>query len=289
MTSAHRPHDERPPVLVKFGGELLEDAARLNTVVAALAAAAPETPLVVVHGGGKEIDAALKRAGIEKRQVDGLRITDQPTLDVVVSVLAGAVNTRFVAALNTAGVPAVGLTGADARCGLSTRAPAHRAVDGAVVDLGLVGLPSAQSDTRLLASLAAGGFVPVIACIGIDADGRLLNVNADTLASHVAARLSASRLVIAGATAGVLDEKGKTVATLDPDAIDGLIRAGTATVGMVAKLKACEQALAEGVGEVVIVDGRDGPALESAVAAEPPATATRIVRSAARAEAGEGT
>ena len=102
------------PLVLKFGGELLEDRAHLAGVVAAVTTiAATGTPLVVVHGGGKEIDAALKVAGIDKRQVDGLRITDDRTLDVVVSVLAGAVNTRFVAALTTAGVPAVGLTGAD--------------------------------------------------------------------------------------------------------------------------------------------------------------------------------
>src|SRR6185369_17979927 len=100
-------------------------------------------PLVVVHGGGKEIDAALRTAGIEKRQVDGLRITDQPTLEIVVAVLAGAVNTRFVAALNAAGVAAVGLTGADAQCGLAEIAPPHRAVDGRLVDLGRVGVPAA--------------------------------------------------------------------------------------------------------------------------------------------------
>ena len=108
------------PLVLKFGGELLEDASRLQTVVGAIARiAARSIPLVIVHGGGKEIDAALKIAGLEKRQVDGLRITDEPTLEVVVSVLAGAVNTRFVAALNTAGVRGVGLTGADGGCGRS--------------------------------------------------------------------------------------------------------------------------------------------------------------------------
>src|SRR5690349_6375895 len=102
------------PLVIKFGGELLDDPGRLATVVAGVRAiAARTTGVVIVHGGGKEIDAALEQAGIEKRQVDGLRITDGPTLDVVVSVLAGAINTRFVAALGAAGVRAVGLTGAD--------------------------------------------------------------------------------------------------------------------------------------------------------------------------------
>ena len=106
------------PLVIKFGGELLEDRAHLATVVGAVATISTTgTPLVVVHGGGREIDAALKVAGIDKRQVDGLRITDDATLDVVVSVLAGAVNTRLVAALTTAGVATVGLTGADMGAG----------------------------------------------------------------------------------------------------------------------------------------------------------------------------
>src|SRR5262245_50639874 len=154
------------PVVVKFGGELLEDRAQLAQAVAAVASiAGTGGPLVVVHGGGREIDAALKTAGIEKRQVDGLRVTDEPTLDVVVSVLAGAVNTRFVAALTAAGVGAVGLTGVDGWCGLSDPAPPHQATDGRVVDLGRVGVPTAAADVRLLEVLVAAGFVPVIACI----------------------------------------------------------------------------------------------------------------------------
>src|SRR5437867_3592930 len=136
------------PLVFKFGGELIEDASRMKTAATAIAAAARTTPLVVIHGGGREIDAALKRTGIEPQQVDGLRITDAATLDVVVAVLAGAVNTRFVAALNTAGVAAVGLTGADAKCGLSQRAPAHRRVDGRTVDLGHVGVPTDRADAR---------------------------------------------------------------------------------------------------------------------------------------------
>ena len=99
------------PVVLKFGGELLEEPTRVAELASALARLAKSVPLVIVHGGGREIDAALARAGIEKRQVDGLRITDEPTLDIVVSVLAGLINTRLVAALGAAGVPAVGLTG----------------------------------------------------------------------------------------------------------------------------------------------------------------------------------
>ena len=269
------------PLLLKVGGELLEDPAHLGSIVASIASIAGSgRPLVVVHGGGREIDAALKAAGIEKRQVDGLRITDVPTLDVVVSVLAGAVNTRFVAALQAAGVAAVGLTGADGACGLSVAAPPHRSVDGRVVDLGRVGVPAPDADMRLLQSLGREGFVPVIASIGVDRDGRLFNVNADTFAGHLAARLGAARLVIAGTTPGVLDGAGATLPELDADSIAALIDDRTATAGMIAKLRACAHAIAGGVDAVVIVDGRDRADLEAA-AESAPRRATRVTRTAA--------
>ena len=268
-------------VVLKFGGELLEDSARMNAVVASIAQiASTGTPLAIVHGGGREIDAALKVAGIDKRQVEGLRVTDDPTLDVVVSVLAGIVNTRFVAALSAAGVAAVGLTGADGRCGLSDVAPPHKTVDGRSVELGRVGVPSSKSDARVLQTLMNDGFVPVLCSIGMTNDGQLLNVNADTMAGHLAGALHARRLVIAGSTAGVLDDAGHTVGLLDPAAIARLVSSGTATAGMIAKLRACEEALAGGVDDVIIVDGRDGTALGAISipgAGTVPATATRIV------------
>jgi acetylglutamate kinase len=266
------------PLVLKFGGELLEDRGHLATLVAALRTIAARGPVVVVHGGGKEIDAALHAAGIEKRQVDGLRITDEATLDVVVSVLAGTVNTRVVAALNTAGVGAVGLTGADGLCGLSEAAPPHRATDGRTVDLGRVGIPIGAADGRLVDVLVGAGFVPVIACIGIGADGRLFNVNADTFAGHLAAQLGARRLIVAGTTPGVRDDSGATLAVLDSAAVARLVADGTATAGMIAKLRACEQALASGVDDVVIVDGRDPVALEAAARGEAPPQSSVIRR-----------
>jgi acetylglutamate kinase len=269
-----------PPVVLKFGGELLEDPARIDAVVSSVAAmSAAGTPLVIVHGGGREIDAALKVAGIEKRQIEGLRITDDATLDIVVSVLAGAVNTRFVAALSAAGVPAVGVTGADGPIGLCDVAEPHTTVDGASVELGRVGVPNRESNMRLLKTLIGDGFVPVVSSIGTTRQGHLLNVNADTMAGHLARMLRARRLVIAGSTAGVLDDQGHTVALLDPAAIATLVTGGTATAGMIAKLRACEDALAGGVDDVVIVDGRNGDALRAscmAAGAVPP-SATLIV------------
>ena len=265
------------PFVIKFGGELLEDPMRLQVVIGALGEiGARGEPLVIVHGGGKEIDTALAQAGIAKRQVDGLRITDEATLEVVVSVLAGAINTRFVATLNTVGLAAVGLTGADGACGLSDVAPAHRGVDGRLVDLGRVGVPSRQADVRIVTTLTAARFVPVIACIGLSRDGRLLNVNADTFAGCLAGLLGAQRLVVVGATPGVIDAAGATLRALDPAGVERLIDRGTATAGMVAKLRACTQALTEGVHEVVIVDGHDRAALVGATLGQDQPNATRL-------------
>ncbi len=270
------------PVVLKFGGELLEQPADVRRLARSLSRLARATPLVIVHGGGREIDAALVRAGIEKRQVEGLRITDEATLEVVVAVLAGAINTRLVAALGAAGVSAVGLTGADARLGLVRPARPHRTAAGAVVDLGRVGEPAGGGPPALLDDLCRAGYVPVVASIGVARDGRLYNVNADTLAASLAARLTAPRLVIAGATRGVYDERGATIPELTLPAARTMIRGGQASAGMIAKLTACRAALAGGARDVVIADGRDADGL-AAIARSGRAgsgTGTRIVRSA---------
>jgi acetylglutamate kinase len=243
--------------VLKLGGELLEQPQDLDRVATAIVALARRAPLVVVHGGGKEIDAALAAAGIAKQQVDGLRITDAPTLDVVIAVLAGAINTRLVAAIRRAGGKPVGLTGADATVATVKRAAPITTIAGARVDLGLVGAPVANGAPALLADLLAGGYVPVVACIGATRSGQLLNVNADTLASHLAGALGASRLVIAGGTSGVLDDEGRTIERLTTREAERLIRTGTANKGMVAKLQACRAALRQGVGDVMIANGRD--------------------------------
>jgi acetylglutamate kinase len=244
------------PVVLKLGGELLEDPKRMKEVARAVARMAGKGPLVVVHGGGKEIDAALSQASIPKHQVDGLRITDDATLQVVVSVLAGSINTRFVAAINAAGAPAVGLTGADAGVVPVKPARPHQATNGETVDLGLVGEPLPSRSPKLIKALCAKGFVPIVACIAASKEGQLFNVNADTLAGNLAARIRAKRLVVAGATPGVLGAKGRTITTLDGDGIDKLVSTGKATAGMIAKLRACRKAAKGGVHDVVIADGR---------------------------------
>jgi acetylglutamate kinase len=253
--------------VLKLGGELLEEPGRMRELAGAIARAASAVPLVVVHGGGREIDAALTRAGLSKQQVDGVRVTDAPTLGVVIEVLAGAINTRFVAAINAAGGQAVGLTGADAGVALVESAAPHTGVDGVVTDLGFVGRPVGSRWPRLLLDLGADGYLSVVASIGMSVEGALYNVNADAMAAHLAGRLAASRLVIAGATPGVLDEDGRTIARLDRRSAGALIAAGTATAGMIAKLRACQDALENGAAEVLLVDGRTGEAIEHAVTA----------------------
>lgn len=245
------------PLVLKIGGELLESPDDLNRVARGIAALAARTALVVVHGGGREIDMALATAGIPKRQVDGLRVTDAQTLDVVVSVLAGGINTRLVAAVRHFGARPVGLTGADADVVTVKRSAPVPTVAGPRVDLGLVGQPIAGGTPKLVTDLLDRGYVPVIACVAATRGGQLLNVNADTLASHVAAALGAVRLVIVGGTAGVLDEAGHTIERLTARDAARLIRKGTANKGMVAKLHACRAALKRGVGDVLIASGRD--------------------------------
>jgi acetylglutamate kinase len=257
----------RPSIVVlKLGGELLEDRDRMRAVARTIARASSGNRLVVVHGGGKDIDAALAQAGVPKQQVDGLRITDEPTLQVVISVLAGSINTRLVAAINAAGGRAVGLTGADAGVGLVKPAASHRATNGELVDLGFVGEPIASGGAPLVDVLVSARFVPVIACIGAGKDGSLYNVNADTLAASLASRLAAARLIFAGGTAGVLNAEGRTIATLDGEAIEDLVRSGTATAGMVAKLRAGRRAIDEGVADVAIADGKHPPRLAALIA-----------------------
>lgn len=266
------------PVVLKLGGELLEDPARLKAISKVITRAAARRPLIVVHGGGREIDAALAQVGIPKRQVDGLRVTDPETLEIVVSVLAGAINTRFVAAINAAGGRAIGLTGADAGVAPVKKAAPHKATNGETVDLGMVGAPIANAPApELLDLLCKAGYVPVIACISSSKDGQLFNVNADTLAGSLAARVKAKRLVIAGATAGVLDKRGQTIPRLNTTDIAKLVTSGTANAGMVAKLTACEAAL-DGASSVVIIDGRDARRMARAIALEKTSATSRIVK-----------
>jgi acetylglutamate kinase len=250
--------------VLKLGGELLEDAAAVRASAAAIVRLAGREPVVVVHGGGRAIDAELKTRGLTPRFVDGLRVTDEAALESVVSVLAGRTNTSLVAAIGALGGKAVGLTGADAKIGLAVKAAPLATISGERVDLGLVGEPGG-GNVELLADLLRLGYVPVVASVGVAADGTLLNVNADVFAAHLAAALRARRLIVAGTTPGVLDSAGATIQQLTEADVRQLTASGTAHSGMVAKLNACRHALGGGVSEVAIVAGRGVQDFDSAV------------------------
>lgn len=241
--------------ILKLGGELLEDAAAVGAAADAILRLASREQVVVVHGGGRAIDAELRARGLTPTFADGLRVTDAGTLDSVVAVLAGRTNTTLVAAVWARGGRAVGLTGADDGIGLAVRAEPLETVRGERVDLGLVGEP-ADGNATLLRDLLGLGYIPVVASVGVSADGTLLNVNADTFAAHLAAACGARRLIIAGTTAGVLDGAGSTLPELTDADVMQLTASGTAHSGMVAKLTACRHARARGVEEVSIVAGR---------------------------------
>jgi acetylglutamate kinase len=253
--------------VLKLGGELLEDAEAMRTATSGIAALARQGGVVVVHGGGRAIDADLRARGAAPQFVDGVRITDEETLATVVEVLAGRINTAFVAALIGAGMRAVGLTGVDAATALCRRAPELVSTSGRAIDLGLVGLPE-QTSAPLIEDLMTLGYVPVLASLGVTREGQLLNVNADVLAAHLARAIKAERLIVAGSTPGVFDAAGATCASLDVPTATAMVAAGTARDGMVAKLGACLDALAGGVRDVRIVDGRAGSYLD--------ATGTRV-------------
>ena len=261
--------------VLKLGGELLEDASAVAASASAIVRLAKREPLVVIHGGGRAIDADLRVRGLTPHFVDGLRVTDSAALESVVAVLAGRTNTGLVAAIGALGARAVGLTGADAGIGLAVKAAPLATIKGERVDLGLVGEPGG-GDVTLLTDLLGLGYVPVVASVGVAADGTLLNINADVFAAHLAAGMRARRLTIVGTTAGVLDGAGATIPQLTEDEIEALTASGTAHSGMVAKLNACRHALNSGVQEVAIVAGRGVQDYDEAAGTKLVSTVIRI-------------
>ncbi len=265
--------------IIKIGGELLETPHDLRSVVEHVRRAAQDGPLVVVHGGGRELSAEVARRGGTPQLVDGIRVTDADALAAAVGILAGTINTRLVAALGAAGVRAVGLSGVDGALLRSRRAPRARAQSGIMVDLGHVGQPVPEGDTAVLRVLCDNAFVPVVASLGVDAEGHVLNVNADVAASHLAIALRAGRLYVLGGTDGVFDAAGATIATLSHADAEALVGSGAARDGMAAKLEACTRASACGVADVRILNGRAGRL---------PAGGTRVVLSVGRSSHAPG-
>ena len=261
--------------VLKLGGELLEDSAALKDAANRIVRFASYGAVAVVHGGGRAIDAELRSRGLTPRFADGLRVTDEHALDAVITVLAGRTNTQLVAAVNAAEGRAVGLTGADGQLGRCERSAPVRTQSGEIVDLGLVGEPTA-CDAAVVSDLLRLGYIPVIASIGMTSDGVLLNINADTFAAHLAVELRADKLMIAGTTAGVFDASGRTIPEMGDEDIDAMAAAGTAHSGMIAKLNACRYAARRGVPEVSIVSGRRGGNFDAATGTRVRVTSHRV-------------
>ncbi|MEM6625452.1 MAG: acetylglutamate kinase [Pseudomonadota bacterium] len=258
---------DRKTVVIKYGGHAMVDetlAAGFAKDVVLLKHLGVNP--VVVHGGGPQIGAMLERLGVQSEFEDGLRVTDEATMEVVEMVLAGAINKSIVRAMNAAGGKAVGLSGADANL-ISARKARRTKRDPdsnieRILDLGFVGEPE-HVDPSVLEALAIADedFIPVVAPIGVDKEGARYNINADVAAGAVAAALQASRLLLLTDVSGVLDNDGELIRELDLGGAENLIAEGVAKGGMIPKLETAVQAVEKGVEAAVVLDGRAPHAL----------------------------
>ena len=214
---------------------------------------------VVVHGGGPQIGSMLERLAIESDFVDGLRVTDAPTMEVAEMVLSGLLNKRIVAGINAAGGRAVGLSGKDAnlirarKLRRSKRDPDSNIEK--ILDLGFVGEPEAI-DAHVLDALKDAGFIPVVAPVGADGKGQTYNINADTAAGTIAGAMQAERLLLLTDVEGVLDKSGKLIHEMTVGEARGYMQDGTLTGGMIPKVETCIKAIEDGVEAAVVLDGR---------------------------------
>jgi acetylglutamate kinase len=233
-------------LLVKLGGTLLDSEDSRGRLAAELAGVQKDgVRLVVVHGGGKQMTRFLAERGIESKFIAGLRVTTPEVIDAVLKVFAGSVNHELVASLVAAGASAVGLSGIDAA--LTEAEPMH-------AELGAVGRP-VRSNARLLEVLIENGYLPVVACVAGDRSGRIYNVNADQMAVACAAGFSADRLLFLTDVEGVRGADNTVLPSLTRFDCERLIQDQVATGGMQAKLHAAMDALAGGVGRVIIAPG----------------------------------
>ena len=246
--------------VVKYGGHAMGDPelARDFAEDIVLLKAVGINP-IVVHGGGPQIGAMLKRLGVESSFVGGLRVTDAATAEVAEMVLAGKINKEIVAWIAEAGGRAVGISGKDAGLVLAekisrTQPDPNSGIE-RHVDLGFVGDPVAV-DPTILDALARENFIPVVAPVALGADGATYNINADTMAGAIAAACGASRFFLLTDVAGVLDKSGELQTDLDPARIEALKADGTISGGMIPKVETCVSAVEAGVGAAVILDGR---------------------------------
>lgn len=246
--------------VVKYGGHAMGDPElALDFAEDVVLLKAVGINPIVVHGGGPQIGAMLKKLEIESRFVDGLRVTDAETARIAEMVLAGSINKELVSWINQAGGRAVGISGKDANFVVANKVQrTTRDPDSLIeqaVDLGFVGEPSTV-DRTLLDTLSSAGMIPVVAPIGVCDQGQTYNINADTMAGAIAAAVGASRLFLLTDVAGVLDKEKNLLTDLTPTDIQELRQNGTITGGMIPKLETCVTAVESGVNAAVILDGR---------------------------------
>jgi acetylglutamate kinase len=247
-------------VVVKYGGHAMGDE-HLAREFARDIVLLEQTAInpVVVHGGGPQIEAMLKRVGVKSQFAGGLRVTDEQTLEVVEMVLAGSINKQMVGYINEAGGKAIGLCGKDGNM-VVARKLTRTVVDPdshieKIVDLGFVGEPE-KVDTTVLDQVLGRELIPVLAPVAAAADGGTFNVNADTFAGAIAGALKAKRLLLLTDVAGVFDKSNKLIKELTADEARHLIADGTISGGMIPKVETCIDALERGVEAVVILDGK---------------------------------
>ena len=246
-------------IVVKYGGHAMGD--RLPTEFAQDIVLMKQTGMnpVVVHGGGPQIGAMLKKLNIASSFVDGLRVTDAATMEVVEMVLSGSINKQIVTGINAAGGRAVGVSGKDGNLVIARKAERTRldpATNARVkVDLGFVGEPE-RVDAEVLRMIMNSDLIPVVAPIGVDAKGQTYNINADTVAGAVAGAIAAERLVLLTDVDGVLDRDGKVITHLKVAEAKALIADGTISGGMIPKVETAIAAVENGVRAAVILDGR---------------------------------
>lgn len=246
--------------VVKYGGHAMGDAelARDFAEDVVLLKAIGINP-VVVHGGGPQIGAMLKKLGVESQFVDGLRVTDKATAEVAEMVLSGGINKEIVRWIAGAGGKAIGLSGKDGglvtarKLQRTTRDPDSQIEQ--VVDLGFVGEPK-HVDTTVIKTISDAGMIPVIAPIAVGEDGETYNINADTMAGAIAAALGAARLFLLTDVAGVLGKDKQLLTDLTPADIAALRADGTISGGMIPKLETCIHAVEAGCEAAVVLDGR---------------------------------
>ncbi len=246
--------------VVKYGGHAMGDPAAAEDFARdiVLLKAVGINP-VVVHGGGPQIGAMLKKLGVESTFVDGLRVTDKATAEVAEMVLSGAINKELVGWVNQAGGKAIGLSGKDGKMVRAEKV--NRTVkdpDSQIeqaVDLGFVGEPK-HVDTTILKTASDAGMIPIVAPIASDGEGQTYNINADTMAGALAAALGAARLFLLTDVPGVLDAKGALMSDLTPAQIGRLHEDGTISGGMIPKLQTCVDAVEAGCEAAVVLDGR---------------------------------